>query len=158
MPPTISLARDAFITRMNRDTAHVERPRLVAVLDALIAWSASRSDVQFRADDNSKGVIRFECVDSHALIWSATPRQNDVPLLELLPGSSRVLSPEERETVMATLGSHTTRAQDPSGRLHIGFGALKNESARNAVMDLMNELVDKAGAEKAGKGRAKHVA
>jgi hypothetical protein len=154
MPPTVSLAREAFIARMNRDTAHVERPRLVAVLDAILAWSAARPDVQFRADDNTKGIIRFECVDSHAVLWSATPRHQDTPVLELLPGASRVLSDEERATAIATLGAHTSQIQDPTGRLHIGFSALKNANARTAVMDLMGELVTKAG-----KGaRAKSVA
>jgi hypothetical protein len=139
---------------MNRDTAHVERPRLVAVLDAMIAWSAARPDVQFRVDDNTKGIVRFECVESHAVLWSATPRHSDAPVLELLPGASRVLSDEERATAIATLGAHTSQVQDPTGRLHIGFGALKNENARNAVLNLMGELVAKAG-----KGqRAKSVA
>jgi len=147
MPPTLALARDAFIKQMNRDTVHVERPRLVAVLDAMIAWSAARPAlVRFRADDNTKGIVRFECVGSHAVIWSATPRHQDVPVLELLPGASRVLSPEERASAIATLGSHTRQTLDPTGRLHIGFGALKNEAAKTAVLELMGELLEKAEA------------
>ena len=144
MPPTLALAREAFIKQMHRDTAQVERPRLLAVLDAMIAWSSARPNlVQFRADDNKKGAVRFECVSTHAVIWTATPRNHDVPVLELLPGASRVLTPEQRASAIATLGAHTRQTLDPTGRLHIGFGALKNEAARKAVLELMGELVDK---------------
>ena len=36
MTRTLPIARDAFITAMNRDTAGSDRPRYAAVLDALI--------------------------------------------------------------------------------------------------------------------------
>lgn len=152
MPPTLALAREAFIKQMQRDTANVDRPRILAVLDAMIAWSSARPNlVRFRADDNRKGAVRFECVTTHAVIWTATPRSHDVPVLELLPGASRVLTPEERASAIATLGAHTRQVLDPGGRLHIGFGALKNEAARTAVLSLMGELVEKVeGAARPG--------
>jgi hypothetical protein len=146
MPPTLALAREAFIRQMNRDTAQIERPRMVAVLDAMIAWSVARPAlVRFRADDNTKGIVRFESVSSHAVIWSATPRPHDAPVLELLPGASRVLTSEERASAIATLGAHTRQTLDPAGRLHIGFSALKNEAAKAAVLELAGDLLDKAG-------------
>lgn len=145
MPPTLALARDAFIDRMNRETAQVERPRMVAVLDAVIAWSAQRpAQVRFRADENSKGIIRFECVGTRSVLWAATPRHEGVPVLELLPGATRLLSEEEKETAAATLGAHTSKAQDASGRLNIGFGALKNQAALSAVLGLLDELLAKS--------------
>src|SRR5688500_14367453 len=61
MPPTLSTAREDFIRHMYRDNVLAERPRLLAVLDAVIAWSAAHSElVRFRPDENTKGVIRFE--------------------------------------------------------------------------------------------------
>lgn len=144
MPATLSLAREAFIKGMNRDTVPVERPRLLAVLDAMIAWSVKRPDaLQFRVDDNERGVVRFEQTGSHAIFWSAAPRRNDVPVLELLPAAARVLTEQERADVIATLGTHTREALDPAGRMHIGFGALKNAAACAAVLQLMGELLTK---------------
>ena len=77
------------------------------------------------------------------MIWSATPRRNDAPVLELLPGASRFLSAEERLGAVETLSAHTRESLDPAGRLHIGFGALKNASACKAVLTLMDELLEK---------------
>ena len=97
MPPTLSTAREEFIRHMYRDNVVGERPRLLAVLDAVIAWSAAHSElVRFRPDDNTKGVIRFEDVATSTVFWTATPRRQNVPLLQLLPGASRLLTDEER--------------------------------------------------------------
>ena len=132
MSATLPLARAAFINQMNRDTIPTERPRLLAVLDAMIAWSAARPErVRFRADTNERGIVRFEALGAKAVIWAATPRRNDTPVLDLLPGASRFLSAHTRETL------------DPIGRLHIGFGALKNANACTAVLALMDELLEK---------------
>ena len=63
MPTTLATAREEFIRHMYRDNLVAERPRLLAVLDAVIAWSAAHPDlVRFRPDENTKGVIRFEDV------------------------------------------------------------------------------------------------
>ena len=97
MSASLSLARDAFIKSMNRDTDHGERPRLIAVLDAMIAWSLARPKLlKFRVDAGEKGVLRFERVGSDLVFWSATPRRQDARVLELLPGASRALTPEEK--------------------------------------------------------------
>ena len=56
---TLSSARDAFVEAVRRDTPGTELPRYVAVLDALLAWSAARSaQVTFRADAGAKNGIR----------------------------------------------------------------------------------------------------
>ena len=143
MPPTLSTAREEFIRHMYRDNVVGERPRLLAVLDAVIAWSAAHSElVRFRPDDNTKGVIRFEDVATSTVFWTATPRRQNVPLLQLLPGASRLLTDEERLEAVTRLNSHT-REDNPAGRMHIGFGALKNPAGRAAVFELMDELLDK---------------
>jgi len=144
MSQTLPHAREAFIAHMSRGTTLSERPRLVAILDAMIEWSAARPDrVRFRGDDNTRGVVRFESVASRAIIWSATPRTRDFPVLELLPSAARVLSPEERASALATLDAHTRSTLAPDGRLHIGFGALKNANAKQAVLDLVGDLLEK---------------
>lgn len=133
MSQTLPHAREAFITQMSRGTSLSERPRLVAVLDAMIEWSAARADrVRFRGDDNTRAVI-----------WSAIPKARDFPVLELLPNAARVLSPDERASALATLDAHTRSTLAPDGRLHIGFGALKNANAKQAVLDLADELLTK---------------
>jgi hypothetical protein len=135
---------------MYRDNVVGERPRLLAVLDAVIAWSATHSElVRFRPDDNTKGVIRFEEVATNTVFWTATPRRQNSPILQILPGSSRLLSEEERAAAVTRLNSFT-REENPADRMHIGFGALKNPAGRAAVLELMDELLDKVRPEKAG--------
>jgi hypothetical protein len=146
MSATLRLAREAFIKGLNRDTAHSERPRMIAVLDAIIAWSVARpTQLRFRADDNDKGVVRFERIGSNAVMWSAAPRRNDSPVLEFLPGASRLITPEERASAIGTLSAFTREPLDPAGRVHIGFGALKNSAACAATLALLGELVEKTG-------------
>ena len=143
MSATLSLAREAFIRVMNRDTVPAERTRMLVVLDAMVAWSLARPElVRFRADDNDRGIVRFERVDSSAVFWAARPRPQDSPMLELLPASSRLLAPEVRASAIDMLNSHTRATLDPNGRLNIGFGALKNDAARAAVLELMTQLLD----------------
>jgi hypothetical protein len=143
MPPTLSSAREEFIRHMYRDNVVAERPRLLAVLDAVIAWSAAHSElVRFRPDDNTKGVIRFEEVATNTVFLTATPRRSNSPLLQLLPGGARLLTDEERAEAVSRLNSFT-REENPAERMHIGFGALKNLEGRAAVFQLMEELLQK---------------
>ena len=141
MPPTLASAREEFIRHMYRHNDASDRPRLIAVVDALIAWSAGHPGlVRFRPDDNAKGVIRFEDVVSNTVFWSVSPRRENVPLLQLLPGSSRFISEETKSSVVARLNQYT-REENPNGRMTIGFGALKNPAGRAAVLELMDELL-----------------
>jgi hypothetical protein len=128
---------------MYRDNVVAERPRLLAVLDAVIAWSAAHSElVRFRPDENTKGVIRFEEVATNTVFWTATPRRSNSPLLQLLPGGARLLTDEDRTDAVTRLNSFTREA-NPAERMHIGFGALKNLEGRAAVLELMEELLQK---------------
>jgi hypothetical protein len=141
MPQTLASAREEFIKFMYRDNAGVERPRLVAVLDALIAWSTTRaSQVRFRPDEKTNGAICFESIATNSVLLTLTPRRENVPLLHLLPGASRVLTDEERSEFVARLNTYTREA-NPLGRMHIGFGALKNPAGREAVFALMDEVL-----------------
>lgn len=143
MSATLSSAREEFMRHMYRDNVVAERPRMLAVLDAVIAWSAQHPDqVRFRPDGNANGVIRFEQVATSTVFWAATPRRENVPLLQLMPGSGRLLSEEDRKDAVARLNGFT-REDNPAGRMQIGFGALKNPTGRAAVFELMDELLKK---------------
>jgi hypothetical protein len=127
---------------MYRHNVASDRPRLLAVVDALIAWSAAHPGlVRFRPDDNARGVIRFEAVASNTVFWSASPRRENVPLLQLLPGSSRFISEETKSSVVSRLSQYT-REENVNGNMTIGFGALKNPAGRAAVLELMDELLN----------------
>src|SRR5688572_22117002 len=106
MPSTLSNAREEFMRHVHRDNVLAERPRLLAVLDAVIAWSAQHAEyIRFRPDENGKGAIRFEDIATGNVFWVATPRRHNVPLLQLLPGSARVLTEEERSDAVTRLNS-----------------------------------------------------
>jgi hypothetical protein len=142
MPPTLAAAREEFMRHMYRDNVVGERPGLLAVLDAIIAWSATHQDlVRFRPDDNTKGVIRFEDVATGTVFWAATPRRQNSPMLQILPGSSRLLTDEQRAEAVTRLSTYT-RESNPE-RMNIGFGALKNAAGRAAVFALMDELLER---------------
>ena len=147
MPPTLATAREAFIREMYRDNTVAERPRLLAVLDAVIAWSSANSGrVRFRPDENTKGVIRFEDISNNAVLIMVSPRRENAPVLQLLPGAGRLLTDAERADIVARLNSYT-RELNPLSRMHISFGALKNPTGRAAVFALMDELLQKVQRE-----------
>ena len=86
MARTLPIARDQFVAAIARDTHAVEQPRLVAVLDALIAWSNKHPTLlKFREEEDTPGTIAFERVGSKMIVWAASPRRQDVPRLELVP-------------------------------------------------------------------------
>jgi len=143
MSTTLSAAREEFIKHMYRDNVVADRPRLLAVLDAVLAWSAAHPElIRFRRDENTKGVIRFEDVASNTVFWAASPRRSNVPLLQILPGATRFVSHETRAEAVARLYAHTREA-NPNGNIHCGFGDLKRPDGRAAVLELMDELLDK---------------
>lgn len=137
MTRSLPLARAEFIKAMSRDTGRTDQPRFVAVLDAMIEWSLKHpQQLRFR-EDTREGVVSFECVDSKMIFWTAHPRRGDVPKLELLPRAASVLSADERETVMNALNAYTRDTLTADDKLRIGFSALKNLTARSAVLALM---------------------
>src|SRR5207237_1790110 len=59
---TLPLARRALVAAIARDTPGTDQPRLVKVLDALIAWSVARPTLlAFRDDARRGGVVAFVC-------------------------------------------------------------------------------------------------
>jgi hypothetical protein len=142
MSRTLAVARQEFIAAIKRDTPGPDLPRLVAVLDALIAWSVARPALlAFRAEEGRKDVLSFERVGSNAVVWSAQVTRGAGPRLEIHPPSGRPLSAEDRTSVMQTLNAHSREVLVAGDRLRIGFGALKNVAARTAVLALMKELL-----------------
>ena len=150
MSRTLPLAREAFVAAISRDTSETELPRLVAVLDALIAWSAARpGELAFRTADAQSDVISFERVGagagSKAVFWSAQVSRGAGAKLEIRAPSGRPLTPEERAAALATLNAHSREVLVDGDRLRIGFGALKNAAALTAVLALMQQLLTGRG-------------
>ena len=142
MSRTLPAAREAFVAAIARDTPGTDLPRYVAVLDALIAWSAARPDaLEFRAKESRKDVISFSRAGSGALFWSSQVTRGTGPRLEIHTPGGRPLSDEEEAAVLRTLNTHARTVLVEGDRLRIGFGALKNAAARNAVLTLMEQLL-----------------
>lgn len=137
MPRTLPVAREAFVAAMKRETSGAELNRLVAVLDGLIKWSVARPKaLTFHAADSAAGVLAFESVESKAIVWSARIARGDAPKLELHVSGS----PEARARIMETLNAHSRATLIEKDRLRIGFGALKNGAAFDAVTRLLGDL------------------
>ncbi|MGH7665286.1 MAG: hypothetical protein ACRENI_13500 [Gemmatimonadaceae bacterium] len=142
MTRTLPAARNEFITAMKRDTVDTERPRFLAVLDAMIAWSAAHSaQLRFRAGETRPGVVSFERVGSKDVFWAACPKKRDTPRLELIPRAARTLGAEQRAAAANALNAHSRETLSSDDPLRIGFGALKNGTARAAVLALMDQLL-----------------
>ena len=142
MSRTLPAARDAFVAAMKRETSGAELTRLVAVLDALIDWSQKRPQtLSFHNDDGSSGVLAFECVGSKAVCWSARVTRGDAPKLEIYPPTGRSLSTEDRARLIEILNSYSRQALNEKDRLRIGFGALKNGAAFEAITSALGEVL-----------------
>ena len=146
MSRTLSLAREAFLAEISRDTTFTERPRFAEVLDALIEWSVARPELlAFRADAGPSIGVSFERVGSKVVFWSARATRGKGPKLEIYPPAGRSLSAEERTQVMQTLNAYSREVLADGDRLRIGFAALKNVDARTAVLALMDQLLADTG-------------
>jgi hypothetical protein len=144
MRRSLSSAHQSFVAAIRRDSPGTDLPRFVAVLDALIAWSAARPrQLAFRADGARDDVISFGRVGSKASTWSAQVTLGEGPKLELLSPADAPLTAEDRAMVMATLNAHSRVVLEDGDRLRIGFGALKNEAGRAAVLALMAQLLER---------------
>lgn len=146
MPPapirSLAVAREAFIAATQRDTPGTDLPRLVAVLDALLAWSAARPEaLAFRASESVRSGIDFERVRDNRVCWSARIARGRAPTLEIASPPDGSLTAERRAHAIATLNAHSREVRVEGDRLRIGFGALKNADALAAVLALIDELL-----------------
>ncbi len=142
MSRTLPAAREAFVAAITRDLPGTDLPRYVAVLDALLAWSAARPTLlEFRAGEGRKDVVSFARVGTNAVFWSVQVTRGVGPKLEIHTPSGRPLSAEERARVLETLNAHSRAVLVEGERLRIGFGALKNAAAQSAVLALMDALL-----------------
>jgi hypothetical protein len=142
MSRTLPIAREAIVAAIQRDTPGSDLPRLVAVLDALIAWSVARpGQLAFRASERRNDAVSFDRAGSKAVFWSAQVTRGTGPRLEIHVPAGRSLSAEDRATVMETLNAHSRQVLVEGDRLRIGFGALKNAAAQAAVLAVMEHLL-----------------
>lgn len=139
---TPTSARETFVATMKRDTRDPDLSRLVAVLDAILAWTAARPRLlAMRTEERVRDQLRCERVGSGVVFWSARATRGGAPTLELCPPAGRVLSPELRAHVRETLNAHSREVLADGDRLRIGFGALKNAAACTAVLALMDDIL-----------------
>ncbi len=142
MNRTLPAAREAFVAAVTQDTPGTDLPRLVAVLDALIAWSVARpGQLAFRPATAGKGVVSFSRVGAKGAFWSAQVTRGTGPRLEIHLPSADALDDARRAMVMQTLNAHSRTVLVEGDRLRIGFGALKNVAAQEAVLALMEQLL-----------------
>ena len=146
MSPTLPLARQAFVEAIGRGANGQEVPRLVAVLDELLRWSAARAErLAFRPSERGGQVLSFERVGrgprSQSVFWSARVTAAEGPKLEIFPWAKGSRAAEERANVMRTLNAHSRHVLVDGDRLRIAFSALKNADARAAVLALMDEML-----------------
>ena len=142
MGRTLPVARETFVAAIKRDTSGSDLPRLVSVLDALIAWSVARPELLVLRDESGPNAsVSFECVGTKVVLWSSRVTRGEGPRLEIYPPTGRSLTAEDRAMVMETLNAHSREALLEGDRLRIGFGALKNDAARTAVLALLDQLL-----------------
>jgi hypothetical protein len=147
MTRPLALARQSFVAAIQRDTPGTDLPRLVAVLDSLLAWSAARRKrVAFRADGRTD-VISFGRAGSTAAVWSAQVTMGEGPKLELFTPPNAA-GAETRAAVMAALNAHSRAVLLDGDRLRISFGALKNDAGREAVFTVMEQLLSAGSTRK----------
>ena len=63
------------------------------------------------------------------------------PKIEFLPRASALLTDEKRAAAREALNACTRELLDDNDRLAITFGALKNQTARDTVFTLMDDLL-----------------
>lgn len=146
MSRTLPMAREAFVAAITRDSSETEASRLVAVLDALIAWSVARPGrLAFRDAEGRSDVIAFERAGAGAgtgaVFWSAQVTRGTGPRLEIRAPSGRPLTPVQHAAALETLNAHSREVLVEGDRLRIGFSALKNAAALAAVLGLMQQLL-----------------
>lgn len=142
LTPAMNAARTTFIGAMRRGTHGTDLPRYVAVLDALLAWTAAREDrLTLRPDVRRPDVIRFERAGTKETFCSVQSPRGDAPTLEIHVAPSRRSSAADRAAVMQTLNAHARAVLEEGDRLRIGFGALKNAAALAAVLALLERLL-----------------
>jgi hypothetical protein len=142
MSSELPAARKAFVDAVQNETPGTDLPRYLAVLDALLAWTAARPDrLVFRPAGKRADVLRFERAKTKEIFWSAQVARADAPKLEIHLAAARPLSAEDRAEAMKTLNQYSRDALVEGERLRIGFGALKNQAALQAVLALMDRLL-----------------
>ena len=142
MTPDVSVARDRFAAAMKRDISGAEQGRVVAVLDALLAWSIARPEtVVLRAATGVNPSLCFERVGSRTFVWSARVQQGLGASLEVAASAGRALSPDDRAMVLESLNANSRTTPNEGDPLRISFSALKNPRCLEAILALIDRLL-----------------
>lgn len=136
-PPALPDAHAAFVAAVRRDTPGTDLPRYVAILDALLAWSAARAArVDRRSVAGSGAALGFGRVGVPGVLWAARAARGGAPTLEITPPAGAGAA------AAAALGACPATLSADGTRLRVGFGALKNAAALGAVVALLDDLLD----------------
>lgn len=156
MTQALSEFRQTFATTIGRDTSPVELARHMAVLDALLAWAAARSGRLVPRAAGTKGdAVAFDDVTTKVTCCTLRVNRSAGATLEIYPPTGGALSADDAERVAETLNTYSRGSTLERGdRLRIGFGALKNAAAREAILGLLNELLSRAGRARGPRGAA----
>lgn len=145
LPQSLVALRAGFLAAIARDTPGSDLPRYTEVLDDLLSWGASHGDrVAACLEPTTAGVISFAPVaGTVGPRWSMRVVRGDAPVMELVPAPG-AQQEAERNRVRELFNAHSRVALGAEDRLRIGFGALKNPTARGAVLALLDGLVEGA--------------
>ena len=141
MNQDLPTARRAFTEALERQTSGTDRARYLAIVEALLTWTAKRGDRLTFHPAKKDDTLRFARTGTQDAFWSAQVVRADAPKLEIHLAAGRPLSAEDRADAMQTLNAHTRELLVDGDRLRIGFGALKNAAALKAVLALMDRLL-----------------
>lgn len=143
MPQQLTDFRQTFISTIGRDTSQAELKRHVIVLDTLLAWSQARETrLSPRLTGARQDTVSYVRAGAKSVFCSLRVTRGGGATLEICPPTGYALAAEDRERVVSTLNGYSRRNPIVAGdRLCIGFGALKNAAAREAVLALMDELL-----------------
>lgn len=147
MSDALTEFRKTFTTTIGRDTSPAELARHVAVLDDLLKWcEAPKRQLAPRPTGGKTDVLQFEHTEGRFVACTIRVSRSAGGTLEVYPPTGRDLSEVDLDRVLATLNEYSRGEPLVAGdKLRIGFGALKNATARKAVLALMDELLAQVG-------------
>lgn len=139
---TLEYRREAFLQKLKRYTAPIERTKFREALDDFIAWSLERGDlIRPTTRGTQPEVIGFERINDQAVFWSAHVRSTDGAKLELLPRKKGTLPPALSDKARLLLKELAGGRVHEGSVLLISLRALKAPAKRERLKQLMDDIL-----------------